>query len=92
MSIKIKTEKYYDQIYMYKIIFMSMIDLISWSVLGRVVRVVGLKLLAIHRCGFESRQGRWILSFEESVQLAYGASVVQLGCSLMPDIKHGRGT
>jgi hypothetical protein len=32
------------------------------GVRGRVVKVVDFKPLAPHRCGFESRQGLWILS------------------------------
>jgi hypothetical protein len=32
------------------------------------------KPLAPHRCGFESRQGLWILSCEEAIQQAYGTS------------------
>jgi hypothetical protein len=50
------------------------------GVRGRVVKVVVFKPLAPHRCGFESRQGLRILSCEEAIQLAYGTSVVLLGC------------
>jgi hypothetical protein len=39
------------------------------GVRGRVVKVVDFNP---HRCGFESRQGLWILSCEEAIQLAYG--------------------
>ena len=38
--------------------------------------------------GFESRQGLWILSCEEAVQLAYGTSVVLLMCPLVPEKKY----
>jgi hypothetical protein len=60
------------------------------GVRGRVVKVVDFKPLAPHRCGFESRQGLWILSFEEAIQLAYGTSVVLLRCPFVPEIMHGR--
>jgi hypothetical protein len=46
--------------------------------------------LAPHRCGFESRQGLWILSCEEAIQLAYGTSVVLLRCPFVPEIMHGK--
>jgi hypothetical protein len=55
-----------------------------------VVKVVDFKPLAPHRCGFESRQGFWILSCEEAIQLAYGTSVVLLKCPFVPEIMHGR--
>jgi hypothetical protein len=55
-----------------------------------VVKVVDFKPLAPHRCGFESRQGLWILSFEEAIQLAYGTSVVLLRYPFVPEIMHGR--
>jgi hypothetical protein len=61
------------------------------GVRGRVVRVVDFKILALHLCGLEYRQGLWILSCEEAIQLAYGTSVVLLGCQLVPEIMHGRG-
>jgi hypothetical protein len=54
----------------------------SRGVRGRVVKVVDFKPLACHRCGFESRQGLWILSCEEAIKLAYGTSE--------PEIMHGR--
>ena len=54
-----------------------------------MVRVADLESLAPHRCGFEFCQGLWILSCEEAIQLAYGTSVVQLRCALVPDIMHG---
>jgi hypothetical protein len=57
---------------------------------GVVVKVVDFKPLAPHRCGFESRQGLWILSCEEAIQLAYGTSVVLLRCLFVPEIMHGR--
>jgi hypothetical protein len=59
------------------------------GVRGRVVNVVDFKPLAPHRCGFESRQGLWILSCEEATQLAYGTSVVLLRCPFVPEIMHG---
>jgi hypothetical protein len=61
-----------------------------WGVRGRVVKVVDFKPLAPHHCGFESRQGLWILSCEEAIQLAYGTSVVLLRCPFVPEIIHGR--
>jgi hypothetical protein len=55
-----------------------------------VVKFVDYKPLASHRCGFESRQGLWILSSEEAIQLAYGTSAVLLRCPFVPEIMHGR--
>jgi hypothetical protein len=52
--------------------------------------VVDFKPLASHHCGFESRQGLWIPSCEEAIQLAYGTSVVLLRCLFVPEIMHGR--
>jgi hypothetical protein len=50
-------------------------DILSWGVHGRVVKVVDFKPLVPYRCGFESRQGFLILSFEEAIQLAkYGGA------------------
>jgi hypothetical protein len=40
------------------------------GVCGLVVKVVDFKTIAPHR-GFESRQGLWILSCQEVIQLAY---------------------
>jgi hypothetical protein len=54
-----------------------------------VVKVVDLKPFAPHLCGFESRQGLWILSCEEAIQLAYGTSMVLLRYPFVPDIMHG---
>ena len=48
------------------------------GVRGRMVRVVDFESLAAHCCGFESRQGLWILSFDEANHLAYGTSMVIL--------------
>jgi hypothetical protein len=59
-------------------------QILSWGVRDRVVKVIDFKPLASHCCGFESRQGLWILSCEEAIQLAYGTSV--------PEIIHGRAT
>jgi hypothetical protein len=53
-----------------------------------VVKVVDFKPLAPYRCGFESRQGLWILSCEEVIQLAYGTSVVLLKYPFVPEIMH----
>jgi hypothetical protein len=64
----------------------------SRGVRGRVVKVVDFKPLAPHRCGFESRQGLWILSCEEAIQLAYGTSVVLLRCPFVPEIMHERAS
>jgi hypothetical protein len=56
-----------------------------------VVKVVYFNQLAPHRCGFETGQGLWILSCEEAIQLAYGTSMVLLGCLFnVPEIMHGR--
>jgi hypothetical protein len=60
------------------------------GVRGRVVKVVDFKPLVPHHYGFESRQGLWILSCEEAIQLAYGKSVVLLRCLSMPEIMQGR--
>jgi hypothetical protein len=40
------------------------------DVRGRVVKVVNFKPLALHRCGFESKHGLWILFMEEAIQPA----------------------
>jgi hypothetical protein len=53
-----------------------------------VVKVSDLQSLASHHCRLESRIVR-ILSCEEAIQLAYGRSVVLLGCALVPEIMHG---
>jgi hypothetical protein len=55
-----------------------------------VVKVVDFKPLAPHRCGFESRQGLWFLSYREAIQLAYITSLVLLRCPFVPEIMHGR--
>jgi hypothetical protein len=60
-----------------------------WGVRGRVVKIVDSKLLALHRCGFKSVQRLWILSCEETIQLAYGTSVVLLRCQFVSEIMHG---
>jgi hypothetical protein len=49
-----------------------------------------LRSLTSNRCRLESRQGLWILSCEETIQLAYGTSVVLLMCPFVPEIMHGR--
>jgi hypothetical protein len=46
------------------------------GICGRVVKVIDFKPLGL--CGFQSRQGHWILSCEEAIQLAYGMLVVLL--------------
>jgi hypothetical protein len=63
-----------------------------WGVRGRVVKVVDFKPHTPHRCGFESRQGLWITdsSCEGAIQLAYGTSVVLLGCQFVSEIMDGR--
>jgi hypothetical protein len=53
-------------------------------------KVVDFKPLAPHRCWFEACQGLWILSCESAIQLAFGTSVVLLGCLFVPEIMHGR--
>jgi hypothetical protein len=55
-----------------------------------VVTVVDFKPLALHGCGFESRQGLLILSCEEAIQLAYVTSVVLLRYPFVPEIMRGR--
>jgi hypothetical protein len=55
-----------------------------------MVKVIDFKPLAPHRCGFESREGLWILSCEEAIQLAYGMSVVLLRSPFVPEIMHRR--
>jgi hypothetical protein len=54
-----------------------------------VVKVVDFKQLAPQRCGFESHLDIWILACEEAIQVAYGPSVVLLGCPFVPEIFHG---
>ena len=56
---------------------------IFWSVRGQVVRVNDLESLAYHR------QGLWILSYVDAIQLVNGTSVVLLRCPLVPEIMHG---
>jgi hypothetical protein len=51
-----------------------------------VVKVVDFKPLAPHHCRFEFPKGLLILSFEEAIQLAYGPSVVLLGCMFVTEI------
>jgi hypothetical protein len=60
------------------------------GVRGRVVKVVNFKPLNHKRLGLESRQGLWILSCEEAIQLAYGTLVVLLRCPFVSEIIHGR--
>jgi hypothetical protein len=50
----------------------------SYSVTIAKVKVVEFKPLAPHSCGFESRQGLWIISCEEAIKLAYETSVILL--------------
>jgi hypothetical protein len=38
----------------------------------------------------ESRQGLWILSHEEAIQLAHGTTVVLLRCPFVSEIMQGR--
>jgi hypothetical protein len=54
--------------------------------LANSLKVVDIKPLAAHCCGFESNQGLWILSCKKAFQLGYGMSVVLLGCQFMPEI------
>jgi hypothetical protein len=48
------------------------------SICGRVVTVVDFKPLAPHRYGFEYRQGLWILSCKEAIQLAIVPKIISL--------------
>ena len=69
-----------------------LINTTKMGVRGRVVIVVDLVSIALHRCGFASRQGLWILSYEEVFMLANRTSVVLLRCPFMPlvlEIIHG---
>jgi hypothetical protein len=59
---------------------------------GGVVTVVYFKPLAIHCYWFESSQGLWILSYDESIQITEGKLVVLLWCLIMPEIMHRGGT
>jgi hypothetical protein len=54
-----------------------------------LIKVVDFKPLAPYRCGFEYRQGVWILSIEEAIQTDYETSVVLLRNPLLPEIMHG---
>ena len=56
---------------------------------GWVDRVLDLKSLAPHCCGFESHQRLLILSFDEAIQLVYGRSVVLPMCPLISEILQG---
>ena len=60
-----------------------------WGVCSRVVRVVGLESLALHCCVFEPRQGLWIISCEDSIQLDYANLMVLLKYPLVFKIIHG---
>ena len=62
---------------------------LSRGVYGRAVSVIVLESLSPHRFGFESHQGHWIISCEETIQLAYGTTVVLFRCPLIPEIMHG---
>jgi hypothetical protein len=70
--------------------FTVLVQQISGGVCGRVVKVFVFKPLAPHGCEFESRQGLWILSCEEAIQLGYGTLVVLLRFPFMPEIMYGR--
>ena len=61
---------------------------ISW---GRVVLVVDLQTLALHRRGFESRfeDLKFFYVRKLSIQLAYGTSVGLLSYPLVSEIMHG---
>jgi hypothetical protein len=56
---------------------------------GWVVMVINFKPLALDRCSFESRQGIWMLSWKEAIELAYRTSVVLLRCLFVPEIMKG---
>ena len=58
---------------------------------GRVVRVIDLHVdsPALRRCGFEFRKELfWILSCEETIQLAYGMAIVILRRPLVSELIH----
>jgi hypothetical protein len=46
----------------------------------------------VYRCEFNYRQGLWILSWEEAIQLAYGVYVVLLMCPFMPELIYRRAS
>jgi hypothetical protein len=77
----------------YLFLFICNLSIHHFKVMGRpwlsgVVEVVDFKQLTPHRCGFDSRQGLWILSCEEAIQLAYRTSAVLLRCPFVPEIMH----
>ena len=53
----------------YETIIISVFYETSKGVCGGVVRVVDLKLLAPHPCGFEFRQEAWILTCKKQLRL-----------------------
>ena len=68
----------------------SMYIFVQWIIArGRVVRIVDSESLTPRRCGFESRQGLWILSCVKAIQLPYETSVVLFRCPLVLEIMHG---
>jgi hypothetical protein len=46
--------------------------------------------LSLTAVGSNPDRDFWILSCEEAIQLAYGTSVVLLGCTFVPEIMHRR--
>jgi hypothetical protein len=69
------------------------LQITTWGVCRRKVKVIDSKPLAPHRCGFESLQGPRNLLCEEAIQLAYGTSVVLLSSTqFVSEIIHGRLT
>ena len=48
----------------------------AMGVRSRLARVVDLDSLSSHRCGFEFRQGLWILPCDEAIQVPYGTVII----------------
>ena len=74
----LKSDEHIVLVYRYLIVNTTGVKVIR----GLVFRVVDIKSLAPHRCGFESREGPWIISSEEVIQ-----SVV-IRCQTLQNIGH----
>jgi hypothetical protein len=85
--------EYFIKIYRAESVIMRQhINLIK-SILDKQVIIVAMYVLwsfVPHRSGFEYRQGLWIISCEEAIQVAYGMLVVLLRCPFVPEIIHVR--
>ena len=60
----------------------------NWNVFDTVVRVIDLESFDHCHFGIKFRQGLWILSCEEAINLVNRMFVVLLGCPLVPEIMH----